>query len=97
MAAALLIIHLGLIPLRDRWVRNPVYNAGRFDPGVFSRVINLRATLYLLSFPMGFMGLVQAFFALLSWLVFGDGEEAEFFLPSAVNMKNLQAEVIHRD
>lgn len=47
-------------------------------------MINLRATLYLLAFPMGFMGLVQAFFALLSWLLFGDGKEAEFFLPAAL-------------
>lgn len=47
-------------------------------------MINLRATLYLLAFPVGFMGLVQMFFALLSWLLFGDGEEAQFFLPAAV-------------
>lgn len=47
-------------------------------------MINLRATLYLLAFPVGFMGLVQAIFALLSWLLFGDGEEVQFFLPAAV-------------
>jgi trk system potassium uptake protein TrkH len=51
---------------------------------VFSRVINLRATLYLLAFPVGFMGLVQAIFAILSWLLFGDAEEVEFVLPAAV-------------
>lgn len=61
-----------------------VYNAGLYGPGVFLRVINLRATLYLLAFPVGFMGLVQACFALLSWAVFGDHEEAVFLPPSFV-------------
>lgn len=48
------------------------------------RVINLRATLYLLAFPVGFMGLVQAVFALLSWTVFHDHEKTLFFAPSVV-------------
>jgi len=48
------------------------------------RVINLRATLYLLAFPVGFMGLVQTVFALLSWTVFHDHEKTMFFAPSVV-------------
>jgi trk system potassium uptake protein TrkH len=51
-------------------------------------VINLRATLYLLAFPVGFMGVVQAFFALLSWLLFEDGQQARFFLPAAVMLSS---------
>lgn len=47
-------------------------------------MINLRATLYLLAFPVGFMGLVQMMFAFLSWFVFDDHEEAEFFVPAAI-------------
>lgn len=57
---------------------------GVTDSGVFLRVINLRATLYLLAFPVGFMGLVQAIFAVLSWTVFDDHEEAVFLLPAVV-------------
>lgn len=45
-------------------------------------MINLRATLYLLAFPVGFMGLVQAVFALLSWTVFHDHEKTVFLAPS---------------
>mgnify|MGYP001476109901 CR=1 FL=1 len=51
-------------------------------------MINLRATLYLLAFPVGFMGVVQAFFALLSWLLFEDGQQARFFLPAAVMLSS---------
>ncbi|WP_370589723.1 TrkH family potassium uptake protein [Saccharophagus sp. K07] len=47
-------------------------------------MINLRATLYLLAFPVGFMGLVQACFALLSWAVFGDHKELVFAIPAAI-------------
>lgn len=47
-------------------------------------MINLRATLYLLAFPVGFMGLVQAVFAGLSWTLFDDHEEVEFFVPALV-------------
>ena len=47
-------------------------------------MINLRATLYLLAFPVGFMGLVQAVFAGLSWTLFDDHEEVEFFMPALV-------------
>lgn len=47
-------------------------------------MINLRATLYLLAFPVGLMGLVQAIFAILSWTLFDDHEEAQFLAPSAV-------------
>lgn len=47
-------------------------------------MINLRATLYLLAFPVGFMGLVQAVFAALSWVVFNDQEEWIFLLPAVL-------------
>lgn len=36
----------------------------------------------MLAFPVGFMGLVQAAFAGLSWMLFGDQEEAGFFIPA---------------
>ncbi len=47
-------------------------------------MINLRATLYLLSFPTGLMGLVQAVFAALSWTVFLDHDKTMFVAPSLV-------------
>ncbi len=45
-------------------------------------MINSRATLYLLAFPVGLMGVVQLVFAGLSWAVFDDQKEAEFLLPA---------------
>lgn len=44
-------------------------------------MVNRNATLYLMAFPVGLMGLIQAGFALLSWLVFHDKEEFLFFIP----------------
>jgi trk system potassium uptake protein TrkH len=41
-------------------------------------VVNRLVTLFLLAFPVALMGLVQLFFALLSWFVFHDHEEAPF-------------------
>ncbi|WP_223144977.1 TrkH family potassium uptake protein [Teredinibacter waterburyi] len=46
-------------------------------------VINRSIKFYLLAFPVGLMGLVQAVFALLSLLVFHDHEETQFFIPAA--------------
>lgn len=45
-------------------------------------MINHKATLYLLAFPIGLMGLVQLVFALLSGLVFLDGEVIDFLDPA---------------
>ncbi|MDF1589811.1 MAG: potassium transporter TrkG [Gammaproteobacteria bacterium] len=45
-------------------------------------MINRTVTLYLLSFPVALMGMVQMCFALLSLLVFNDHEETQFFMPA---------------
>ena len=45
-------------------------------------MINYKATLYLLAFPIGLMGFVQLVFALLSMIVFNDHEESIFFIPA---------------
>lgn len=45
-------------------------------------MIHKRSTLFLLAFPVGLMAIVQAVFALLSWLLFGDHEEALFAEPA---------------
>ncbi len=45
-------------------------------------MINRRATLYLLAFPIGLMGIVQSIFALTSLLVFHDHQEVAFFEPA---------------
>ena len=45
-------------------------------------MINIQATLYLLAFPIGLMGLVQAFFALLSLWVFDDHHQTQFLTPA---------------
>jgi trk system potassium uptake protein len=45
-------------------------------------MINQKATLYLIAFPVGLMGIVQLLFALLSGLVFHDGEVADFLNPA---------------
>ncbi len=47
-------------------------------------MINIFTTLYLLAFPIGLMGLVQAFFSILSWFVFHDHETADFLLPASL-------------
>lgn len=47
-------------------------------------MINSRATLYLLAFPIGLMGTVQGVFALLSLVVFHDHQEVAFFEPASV-------------
>lgn len=46
-------------------------------------MINSRATLYLLSFPIGLMGTVQGVFSLLSLVVFHDHQEVAFFEPAS--------------
>ncbi|MEE2733064.1 MAG: TrkH family potassium uptake protein [Pseudomonadota bacterium] len=45
-------------------------------------MINIQATLYLLAFPIGLMGLVQAFFAWLSLWVFDDHHQTQFLTPA---------------
>lgn len=45
-------------------------------------MINIQATLYLLAFPIGLMGLVQAFFALLSLWFFDDHHQTQFLTPA---------------
>lgn len=47
-------------------------------------MINSKITLYLLSFPIGMMGIVQSLFALSSLLIFHDHHAADFFIPAAV-------------
>lgn len=47
-------------------------------------MINRNTTIYLLAFPIGLMGVVQFLFAALSFIVFDDHEETEFFIPSLV-------------
>ncbi|WP_439134874.1 TrkH family potassium uptake protein [Pseudomaricurvus sp.] len=46
-------------------------------------MINSRATLFLLAFPIGLMGTVQGLFALLSLVVFHDHQEVAFFEPAS--------------
>jgi len=44
--------------------------------------INKKATLFLLAFPIGLMGIILMFFALLSLAFFHDHEETQFFFPA---------------
>ncbi|NHO64887.1 potassium transporter [Aestuariicella hydrocarbonica] len=48
--------------------------------------MNSRATVYLLAFPIGLMGVVQGGFALLSLIVFHDHQEVPFLEPSVAMM-----------
>jgi len=49
-------------------------------------MINIRAMLYLLAFPIGLMGLVQLIFAALSEYIFRDGEDFHFLFSALISI-----------